>query len=190
MKILVIGENNDTKLKVFWKYYPIIKKFVNIQKFEVYSSDLNNSDFNINWNYRVSILKELMENRFDIIIANNIIEHLYNLEPFFKGVRYHLNKDGLFVLRTDNALYLLYYIPIENKFLARLLGIGYHSSNVSKQLWNENHYFIFTKKHLLNLLEKFGFRIVYCKYGIWKYGIKALNIPLSPRILIIAKPIK
>jgi 2-polyprenyl-3-methyl-5-hydroxy-6-metoxy-1,4-benzoquinol methylase len=188
MRVLIIGENNYTKLKVFWKYYPILKKFVNINKAEIYSSDLKDSDFNCNWNYRVSILNAFLEQKFDIIIANNILEHLYNLEPFFKGVRYHLNKNGLFILRTDNALYLPYYIPISSKFLARLLGIGYHSSNVSKELWNENHYFIFTKKHLTNLIEKFGFKIVYCKYGIWKYGIKELNIPLAPRILIIAKP--
>ena len=188
MKVLIIGENNYSKLNVFKKYLPIIKKYVNVNNAEIYSSDLYNSDFNCNWNYRVSILNALLEQKFDVIIANNLLEHLYNLEPFFKGVKYHLKKNGLFVLRTDNALYPLYYIPLTNKFFAKLLGIGYHSSDISKELWNENHYFIFTKKHLTNLLEKFGFRILDCKYGIWKYGIRSFNIPLAPRILIICKP--
>jgi 2-polyprenyl-3-methyl-5-hydroxy-6-metoxy-1,4-benzoquinol methylase len=184
---LLIGENNNTKVKVFLQYYSILSKFTNVSQFKIYSSDLYNSDYNCDWNYRVSIFNTLKENKFDIIIANNVIEHLYNLEPFFKGVKYYLNENGLFVLRTDNALYLPYYIPIKSKHLAKLFGIGYHSTNIVKQIWNENHYFIFTKRHLMNLLEKFGFKILYCKYGIWKFGIRALNIPIAPRILIISK---
>jgi len=187
MRILIIGENNETKFKVFWQYYPILKKYVNIEKFEIYSSDLEKSDFNCNWNYKTSIIKTLLDQKFDVVIANNIAEHLYNLEPFFKGVKHCLSKNGLFALRTDNALYLPYYIPIKSKFLAKLFGIGYHSTNLVKEIWNENHYFIFTKRHLLNLFKRFGFKILYCKYCIWKYSIGSLNIPIAPRILIIAK---
>jgi hypothetical protein len=104
IKVLIIGEIKETKHRG-WNYY---KKLLKIEKeAKVYSSDLQNSDFNYNWSKVVELYpnentdyveyeildKEIIEHykiidnkvipRFDIIIANNILEHIYNLGIFF-----------------------------------------------------------------------------------------------------------
>jgi SAM-dependent methyltransferase len=211
MKVLIIGETKITKNKI-WKYYSKILKIKD--NAEVLCSDIKDSDFNYNWNKIIKLYpdentdgicyeildKEIIEHYkiidnktipiFDVIIANNVIEHIYNLGNFFDNVKYHLKKDGLFVIRTDNALYFPYYFPFTNSFLARVFGIGYHSnSEIVQELWNESHYHIFTKSHLISLLNRFGFKVLSVKYGIWKFGIKSFNFFLAPRILIVAQKV-
>jgi 2-polyprenyl-3-methyl-5-hydroxy-6-metoxy-1,4-benzoquinol methylase len=188
-RVLIIGETKKTKYKV-WNYY---KKILKIEKeAEVFSSDLQDSDFIFDWNKPIKELIQKQDtyivlSQFDYIIANNVLEHVLNLKTFLENIKLCLPKNGLFVIRTDNALYLPYYLPIKSKILAKLFGIGYHSTNLAKEIWNENHYHIFTKNHLINLLSKFGFKVEKIEYGIWKYKISKLNIPIAPRILIIAR---
>jgi SAM-dependent methyltransferase len=172
IKVLIIGETNETKYKV-WNYY---KKLLKInQEAQVYCSDLRYSDFNYDWNEIVELYptpntdnleyeildREIIEHyniidfrtipRFDVIIANNVLERIYNLRIFISNVVYHLKENGRFVIQITNSLFLPY-----------------------------------TKKHLVNLLKKFGFKIEKVKYGVY-FGIKNLFLVFLLRMLIILK---
>jgi 2-polyprenyl-3-methyl-5-hydroxy-6-metoxy-1,4-benzoquinol methylase len=185
IKVLIIGETKETKYKI-WNYY---KKILKInQEAQVYCWDLRDSDFNYDWNEIVELYptsntdnleyeildKEIIEHyniidfrtipRFDVIIANNVLERIYNLRIFLSNVVYHLKENGRFVILTVNSLYLPYNELIKSK----------------------KHY-IFVKNHLVNLLKKFGFKIEKVEYGVYKFGIKKFIPYLFPKILIISK---
>jgi len=174
VKVLIIGETKETKYKI-WNYY---KKILKInQEAQVYCWDLRDSDFNYDWNEIVELYptpntdnleyefldREIIEHyniidfrtipRFDVIIANNVLERIYNLRIFFSNVVYHLKENGRFVIQITNSLFLPY---------------------------------ISTKKHLVNLLKKFGFKIEKIEY-VYKLSIKKFILYLSPKILIILK---
>jgi SAM-dependent methyltransferase len=177
MKVLIIGENKTSYSKIL-NYY---KEYIP-NNCEIYTLDFNDADYNVDFNQPFSCDKQ-----FDLIIMNNVLEHIYNVGVALMNCLTNLKKGGRLIIRTDNALYFPYYIPIKSKFLAKLFGVGYHSTNLAKEIWNENHYHIFTKNHLINLLKKFDFQIEKVMYGIWKYKIKKIIIPIAPRILIIAR---
>jgi len=40
---------------------------------------------------------------FQVIVAGNVIEHLYNVGHFLDNVKKHLKTDGVFLLTTDNC---------------------------------------------------------------------------------------
>ena len=172
IKVLIICETKETKYKI-WNYY---KKLLKInQEAEVYCWDLANSDFNYDWNEIVELYptldtdnvdcdildREIIEHyniidfrtipKFDIIIANNVLDRIYNLRIFLSNVEYHLMENGMFVIQITNSLFLPY-----------------------------------TKKHLVNLLKKFGFKIEKVKYGV-HFGIKKFIFYFSFKILIISK---
>lgn len=63
--------------------------------------------------------KLFVSKKFDVIIANQIIEYIVDLESFFKSLENILNKDGLIIVTCPNGDILgdgVYYNEHHNKF--------------------------------------------------------------------------
>jgi len=80
--------------------------------------------------------------RFDVIVAGDIIEHLSNVGAFFERVAAHLKPGGVFLVATPN--------PLNPTRMIRLLTSGRDRANVQHTCW-------FTGKVLRQLAERYGF---------------------------------
>ncbi len=87
---------------------------------------------------------------FDEVYSRGIFEHLTNHTNFFLEIKRVLKKDGKLTLITDNAFYILFWIPLSPAYQH-----GYKSPYGDK----DRHYALFTKSHLQNWAEKFGFKV-------------------------------
>lgn len=91
------------------------------------------------------------------IKTKNLLEHLTDPGRFLNLCYEVLAKDGRLDLITDNAEFILFYLP----FWARRLGIGAHAVNqYALDHCNSVHFMIFTTMHLRNLMDNAGFRSV------------------------------
>ncbi len=81
--------------------------------------------------------------KFDIVIAGDLIEHLSNPGLFLDVVRKHLNSNGRFILTTPNAFFI------------------YHSFSAffGNVKCNIEHTCFFDKRTIGQLLNRYGFKI-------------------------------
>lgn len=125
----------------------------------------------IHWK-RVDVNKPMpyANNFFDVIIAGEIIEHLYNTDNFFKYVHIILNKKGILLLTTPNLaswmsrLFLLFGFqpyPTEVSNESHIFGkeFIYHlmGQKISQSV---GHLRCFTKKALRSILKYYNFKIL------------------------------
>lgn len=85
-----------------------------------------------------------MEERFDVVVAGNLIEHLSNPGNFLEACRKHINPGGCLALTTDNCY-----------GLRSLKAIFLHD----KILPNKEHVLAFEEAVLRQLLVRHGFRV-------------------------------
>lgn len=90
---------------------------------------------------------ELAE-RFDVITAGEILEHLDNPGQFLQNMRRHLKDDGILVLTTPNVFFGLH-------FLESLFASPYRR-------WNPEHVAWYCYFTLENLLKRNGMRVEQC----------------------------
>lgn len=94
--------------------------------------------------------------KFDIIIFNDVIEHIHDTKYIIQSSYQHLNKNGLLILNLPNSNGIFY------KMSKILYGLGF--SSFFERLWQKDlpspHVHYFNKKNLNNLLSinKFNLR--------------------------------
>lgn len=101
---------------------------MNKKGYEVYCQNAENFNF---------------DQKFDVIVAGELIEHLENPGIFLDSVKEHLFKGGRLIITTPN-----------------LQSAHKIKQNIVKSNSNENHILGFTKYLLRNLLRKKGFNII------------------------------
>jgi 2-polyprenyl-3-methyl-5-hydroxy-6-metoxy-1,4-benzoquinol methylase len=116
--------------------------------------------------------------KFDVIVAGEIIEHLYNAGKFLESVKRHMNKESVFILTTPNPFFFKYILKAVIK---------------GKPELRHDHTCIFDPQTLSYLMEKHGFEIIDIywtnfsenkyKLSYWLSHFKYLNA----NFLIIAK---
>jgi SAM-dependent methyltransferase len=112
--------------------------------------------------YQVAVLKkqgydvvcanvETMElgDKFEVIVAGDIIEHLSNCGKFMERVYEHLAPGGLFLLSTPNPVHFLRFV--------QLLARGRVGANLEHTCW-------FPPQVLNQLAGRYGFEIVDVAY--------------------------
>lgn len=77
----------------------VAKELIGIDFLEKDAKELNRLGYNI---IVSDVEKFRLDEKFDVIIAGDLIEHLSNIGLFFENVRYHMNSDSIFVLTTPN----------------------------------------------------------------------------------------
>ncbi|MCL5071161.1 MAG: class I SAM-dependent methyltransferase [Actinobacteria bacterium] len=183
LKVLDIGSGDGTFINFLQSKFPqhiyygcdISKEAIKINEKEKTSIHWKKVDFNKPVPYD--------RNLFDVIIAGEIIEHLYNTDNFFKEVHSILREDGILLLTTPNLaswmnrLFLLFgFQPFDTEvsdeshifgkeFIYNLMG-----RKVSQSL---GHLRCFTKKALRSLLKYYDFKVlkeVSCHVQPWHFN--------------------
>lgn len=126
-------------------------------------------------------LSKLLKEKFDVIVASEIIEHLSNPGLFLDNIKLCLKKNGTLVLTTPNAQYIKHY-----------LSSWSHSID---------HVVTFTLQLLLQLLQRHNYLILEKQFLRWgptksikaKLYINPLTLKISSRIFcdtlgVVAKP--
>jgi len=85
--------------------------------------------------------------KFDTIVAGELIEHLANPGLFLQQAHRHLNKDGIVVLSTPNAFSLAYFLYAFLKF--------------PKTCENSQHACWFCRQTMTELAERSGYKVLH-----------------------------
>jgi len=85
-----------------------------------------------------------LNQKFEVIVAGELIEHLSNFQGFLNSVKKHLNEDGLLILSTPNMFYF--------REILFLILRGYPTVNPEHTCW-------FDEVTLQQLLGRFGFSV-------------------------------
>jgi len=93
------------------------------------------------------------ERSFDAVILRQVLEHVYDLDPFLKKVRGILKDDGLLFVEVPNIAGLDYR--------AKSLLAAFHlRSPVWKSMYIPEHLYYFSPATLSRLMEKHGFAVL------------------------------
>lgn len=96
------------------------------------------------------------DEKFDVIIMNDVFEHLDNNTEILQAIPFHLNKGGSLILNIPNAQGLIFQIA------AVLQKFGF--SKIWDRLWQKMfytpHLHYFTSESIAILLRKHGFHVV------------------------------
>lgn len=97
------------------------------------------------------VKNQIPDNHFDLIIANDVIEHLANTEDFFSFVHKKLSPNGMFVSSIPNIRQIksLYYIFFRGTFPRHQAG-----------LFDKTHLRWFCKDDVLSIAEKSNFDLI------------------------------
>jgi predicted SAM-dependent methyltransferase len=92
------------------------------------------------------------------IYSKNMLEHITEINEFFLKCRKALMNGGKLTIITDNAEFIPFYMPFIHRW-----GFGAHSSNKYFHNYRYHrtgaHYAVFTKLHLRNIFERYGFEV-------------------------------
>ncbi|MFA5776873.1 MAG: class I SAM-dependent methyltransferase [Parcubacteria group bacterium] len=89
-----------------------------------------------------------LNDKFDIIIAGELIEHLSNPGKFLCSARKHLKKEGKLIITTPNVF------AFGN--IARIMKLLFNIENID----NPEHVNWYSKQNLFNLAERHGFKVL------------------------------
>lgn len=94
----------------------------------------------------------IKSNSFDLIVAGEIIEHIYHTENFLKECNRVLKKNGEIIITTPNINYWAYRIKM---LFGKTLPFAIESGEESEA--NPGHVRYYTIDSLKETLQKFGF---------------------------------
>lgn len=105
---------------------------------------------------------DILQNSFDLIIFNHVLEHMANPREVLQKANAILKKDGLIFIDAPNF----------GGLSARILGSSWQYILPKEHRWH------FTPQALSLLLEKAGFKMLYCEThsGVWSYGNPAKEL--------------
>lgn len=183
LKVLDIGSGDGAFVDFLQSKFPqhiyygcdVSKEAIKVNEKEKPSIHWKRVDFN----YTVPFDKNL----FDVIIAGEIIEHLYNTDNFFREVLSILKKDGILLLTTPNLaswmsrLFLLFGFqpfPTEVSDESHIFGKEFIYHLMGKKISQSvGHLRCFTKKALRSVLKYYHFKIlkeVSCHVQPWYFN--------------------
>lgn len=127
-----------------------------------------------------------LNEKFDVILVEEVIEHLSDFPTFLKNVYNHIKSEGLLIISTPN--------PISPSFFFQRF-FGGKIKDVA--IWNHTHWH--THETIKCLLDRYKFKVVYYEYihpepaekQMWWYpvGIMWRFVPkiFGRNLLIISK---
>jgi len=110
-----------------------------------------------NFNYLCGSFEAIDWNnqRFDLVYANQVVEHLKNPIKALKLVHNIIKDDGLFLVAVPNIHSLSHRIKF---FMEKL---GFRKDKIGKYYDADHHVFYYDKKSIANMLTLTGFDVVY-----------------------------
>ena len=109
-----------------------------------------------------------LNEKFDVVVAGELIEYLDNFQGFLKSVKKHLKQDGLFILTTPNVFYFRHFFQV---------------LFFNKPRLNPEHTCWFDENTLKQLLNRYGFKEKSVHYATGgKSGKIGKLIPLPKKL--------
>lgn len=100
---------------------------------------------------KIDILKALNDEKFDVIIFGDVLEHLITPKEILIKMKYLLNDNGYILASIPNIAHISVALELlEGKFEYRSLG-----------LLDDTHLRFFSKENIQRLFREAGFKIVY-----------------------------
>lgn len=109
------------------------------------------------------------ENKFDVIIFTEVIEHIVDHDKFLSHIFNCLNPGGVLIVTTPNHGFVRQPLPSYNEVNM--------SENLDKEFSGDgsDHFYLFTKQELISILEKQKFMVLshiywlsFLEYGSFK----------------------
>lgn len=94
-------------------------------------------------------------NKFDLVYANQVVEHLKDPIESLKTVHSLVKDDGIFLVAVPNIHSLSHRL----KFLQEKMG--FRKNKIGKYYDTEHHVFYYDKKSITNMLKLAGFDVIY-----------------------------
>ena len=92
----------------------------------------------------------VLDKKFDVIVAGDLIEHLENIDGFFESCKNHLNKDGKILISTPNPWYW--------KNIVKAMLFSLVKNNPEHSLW-------LCPVTLAQVARRHGLEVVSVKFG-------------------------
>ena len=114
---------------------------------------------------RFDIEKDHFQNKYDIIICTEVLEHLHDPKNALERIHHSLNNGGVLLLSTPNSKNLIKYpFPFLKKIvtgrdsheLAKFLTKKEHQFKLAEL---EQHLYVYSHRELKNILKQLGFTI-------------------------------
>lgn len=109
----------------------------------------------------------LNSNAFDVVLALDIMEHVFDVFNFMEHCRRILHVNGIFVLRVPNIAYVRHRLnllfgkmPVTASWFGKKGDIGIWKE---KWGWDGSHLHLFTIPLLVKLLKDYGFNVLLCR---------------------------
>ena len=150
MKELIGNASEKTVLDIGAGYLPIssgvkTKKTIRLDGVKKYKPDVR---------YDINKGLPLKEDSVDIIIAGEIIEHIYNPIKFVRECNRVLKKGGFFIISTPNIC------SLKNRFKVFMGQLPEYCAEPSEEESFERHIIDFNFPKLIKILKENGFRII------------------------------
>ncbi len=107
-----------------------------------------------------------IEQKYDVVVAGDLIEHLSNFDGFFKSVSSHLKDDGIFLIATPNPWHWI-------RCVRSAMGITIRV--------NPEHTAWFCPDTVRLIGKRFGFEVVDVAYGSERFKDRMLPFPRTFR---------
>lgn len=186
LQILDIACNDGELTKKYTKYGQVLG--IDINKAAIAICKKNGLNCKVG---DVSSLKKLYKNHFDIVIAGDIIEHIFDTDLFLQDIYAVLKKGGILLLTTPNVASL-------GRRIMLLLGYNpfiEYSTKLPYEEFNVGHIRYYTKENLKSQLNFFKFNEVTI-YGDKINITSSISLPfniakmypaISRNLMVIAK---
>ncbi len=114
------------------------------------------------------------DNSFDTLNCIDVLEHVDDEDKAFSELSRVLKKDGTLIMTVPNRYYPISYDPINRL----LMVFGKH---LKIGMWHWGHKRLYSKKHLLSMLNKNGFQII--RYQQRSHFLIALFVNYIPYLM-------
>ncbi|MBI1883751.1 MAG: class I SAM-dependent methyltransferase [Chlamydiae bacterium] len=106
-----------------------------------------------------------LHQKFDIVVAGEIIEHLKNPGLFLEGVQNHLKEDGLLILTTPNPFSIAQFFKIlkRNQIKVNVDHTTWFDPQTLQVLLTKNHFQV-KEIYWLNDFKRFWIRSLWAKF--------------------------
>lgn len=147
-------ENLEEKIQNnVWLYRELEKRFKRVVGIDIAKEEIPKLK-KIGYNVQYGNAEDFeLNEKFDTIVAGELIEHLSNPGNFLDACRNHLKEDGVVILTTPSAFCFEYFV----KKCFGMLQI------------NSEHSAWYDEKTLTQLAERHHFDVVGVKYIIYRY---------------------
>lgn len=170
-KVLEIASNDGSLINSINKKFKCFTVGVdpakNLKKIENKKNILSLVEY---FNYKLSIKLKKKFNKFNFIIARNVLAHVPDPNEIFKGVNTLLDNNGIFVLEVPHLESIIDHNQYDNIFHEH---IGFHSLKSIMDLSNRNNLKVFEVEKINS--QGGSLRCYICKESLDKKISKKIN---------------